>query len=351
MPISVKQDSYAHSGLEVYLTKEPEVEVKIGDSEDSEENKDEASTKDSNSDSELNSDEKFKLLNGETVQIDYYDEMFDNSYEYDYEDISCNASVSMPRVDKNFYKGKKLALLKKWQAPEQKLKWKDLEKVIVGFITEQSYSEDGVDLKIAGITKLLDQEKEFNFSQRKISEILTEMIEAAGLKADVNPKGLKDDVIDYTNISSSGSSGGMSSTGSASIDEAVKNAIAGKTNDLEKAKAIDAAFKNHVIYILYPDCEHSDLEAAWKDGTLNCADGANVLCAMFLAGGLNAVIMHIPAELTQGYGHYIVKVTINGQVYYTDNAASSGSHTSRPFGEVWLGQTSGEEVGTKIPMS
>ena len=28
MAISVKQDSYAHSGLEVYLTKEPEVEVK-----------------------------------------------------------------------------------------------------------------------------------------------------------------------------------------------------------------------------------------------------------------------------------------------------------------------------------
>lgn len=347
MVISVKQDSYAHSGLEVYLTKEPEVEVKkIGESEDSEENKENTSTDDS--DSELNSDEKFKLLNGETVQIDYYDEMFDNSYEYDYEDISCNASVSMPRVDKNFYKGKKLALLKKWQAPKQKLKWKDYEKVIIGFITEQSYSEEGVQLKIAGITKLLDQEKEFNFSQRKISEILTEMIEAAGLKADVNPEGLKDDVIDYTNISSSGSSGSMSSTGSATIDEAVKSAIAGKTDALSKAKAIDAAFKNHIIYDLYYNCEHSDLDAAWKDGTLNCADGANVLCAMFIAGGLNATILHIPPELTQGYGHYIVKVTINGQVYYTDNAASSGSHTSRPFGEVWLGATSGTEVGTKI---
>lgn len=347
MSISVKPDSDSISGLEVYLTKEPKVEVKkINGSEGSEKNTDETSREDS----ELNSDEKFRLLNGETVQIDYYAGMFDNSYEYDYQDISCNASVSMPSVDKNFYKGKKLALLKEWQAPEQKLKWKDLEKVIIGFITEQSYSEEGVSLKIAGITKLLDQEKEFNFSQRKISEILTEMIEAAGLKADVNPKGLKDEVIDYTNISSSGGSGSMSSTGSATIDEAVKNAIAGKTSDLEKAKAIDSSFKSHIIYDLYSDCEHSDLESAWKDGTLNCADGANVLCAMFLAGGLNAVIVHVPPELTQGYGHYIVKVTIKGQVYYTDNAASSGNHTSRPFGEVWLGATSGEEVGTKIPM-
>ncbi len=320
MPISVKQDSYAHSGLEVYLTKEPEVEVKkIGDSEDSEENKDDTSTSDSNSDSELNSDEKFRLLNGETVQIDYYDDMFDNSYEYDYEDISCNANVSMPRVDKNFYKGKKLALLKKWQAPEQKLKWKDLEKVIVGFITEQTYSEDGVDLKIAGVTKLLDQEKEFNFSQRKISEILTEMIEAAGLKADVNPKGLKDDVIDYTNVSSSGDSS-SSEFGYSSIPDLAKQVCKGKTTDRDKAQAIHTYIRDHVDYPpdpIYEDHKKCPKEAL-ASGICNCCDRARIGHEMANAVGLENQGVHG----TGSCGHVWIQYKINGQWVDSDPGVS-----------------------------
>ncbi len=340
MVISVKQDSHSLSGLEVYLTKEPEVEIKkISNSLDSDDN----NFADNNSD--FNSDEKFKLLNGETVQIDYYDEMFDNSYEYDYQDISCNANVSMPRVDNNFFKGKKLSLLKEWENPNEKLQWKNLKKVITGFITEQSYTEEGVTLKIAGITKLLDQEKQFSFTQQKISVILKEMIESAGLKAEIDVKGLDDKLIDYTNISSSGSGGSVSSTGSATLDEVVKNAIKGKTTDLEKAKAIDSAFKSHVYYAYYSDCHFSDLEEAWNNAHLNCADGANVLCAMFLAAGLQAVIIHIT-------NHYIVKVTINGKSYLTDSSGAEGSHNKRAFGDVFTydGNTNGSEVGTRIPM-
>lgn len=104
MSINVKQDSKSYSGLEVYLTKEPKVEVKKISYSDSDDDSKEEKT----NDSELNGDEKFRLLNGEITQIDYYDDMFDNSYEYDYQDISCNANISMPRVDKNFIKEKSI---------------------------------------------------------------------------------------------------------------------------------------------------------------------------------------------------------------------------------------------------
>lgn len=334
MVISVKQDSYAHSGLEVYLTKEPEVEVKkIGESGDSEENKENTSTDDSNS--ELNSDEKFKLLNGETVQIDYYDEMFDNSYEYDYEDISCNASVSMPRVDKNFYKGKKLALLKKWQAPEQKLKWNDLEKVIIGFITEQSYTKNGVNLKIAGITKLLDQEKQFTFTQQKISEILKEMIESAGLKADINVEGLDDKVIDYTNISSSGGSGDAPGIGNAEIDDLVKKWCSGKTSDLEKAEAIHAGLRDEVgiIYQHYYNSKYHTPESCLKHAHspgLNCGDTAILTTACMKSGGLNAYIV-----LRCDSAHYFTVIEIGGTKYYSDLTWSEGARSQRAFNDTW----------------
>ena len=307
----------AKSGLEVYETTDSNVE----------------------SVSENSEKEGYVLHNGDITEIAYFDEMISNSFEQDYEDISSNGSVTLLTVNqKRFYKGKKV-LLKKAYSPK---KWDDLDNCLMGFITEQSYSEDDVEIKISGMDILLEQEKEFSFTNRKISEILTEMIESAGLKADIDVDGLKDEVISYSNKSdttSSSSNNSMSSTGSSTIDEAVQNAIQGKTTDLEKAKAIDSAFKNHIIYKLYSDVHHPDLNDAWNNW-LNCADGANVLCAMFISAGLNAVIVHVPPELTQGYGHYIVKLTINGKTYYTDNAANTGSHTSRPFGEVWLGQTS-----------
>lgn len=312
----VAQDSLARSGIEIYKTKDSNIE-KVSDEEDR---------------------EGFVLHNGTITEISYFDEMFNNSFEYDYEDISNGGSVSLPEVDETkFYKGQKILLKKAWNAN----KWDDLEDCLLGFITEQSYTEDSVEIKISGMSKLLEQKKEFSFTKTKISVILKEMIETAGLKAEIDTKGLNDVAIDYSNVSGGGGSDLNQSTGSASIDEAVKNAIRGKTDDLEKAKAIDKAFKSHVIYKYYFDVHHPDLDEAWSNAHLNCADGANVLCAMFIAGGLIAVIVHTS-------GHYIVKLTIKGKTYYTDNAANSGNHTTRQFGEVWRGITSGSEVGTKI---
>lgn len=347
-------------GLEVYTTT---------DKDEEEKKKEEEKNKDSEKESDSTSDKKeedkteeiispeigeegntFKLENAPIKQINYIGELYSDSFEQDYTDISSNASISVPITYlKYFYKGRKVCL-KKGIQNDTKYKWKDMKSAVLGFVTEITYNNIKVDVRINGMDKLLDVEKQFTFKQTKRSEIVTKIIEAAGLKADVNVKGLVDDVTDFTNVSSSGSSDNTSgqSTGSATIDEAVENAIKGITDPLAKAKAIDKAFKSHVIYDLYWDCNYpNDLDAAWKDGTLNCADGANILCAMFLKAGLSAVILHVPEEYSEGYGHYIVKVTIGGKEYFTDNAASSGSHTSRPFGEVF-GQPIGSEVGTRI---
>ena len=143
-------------------------------------------------------------------------------------------------------------------------------------------------------------------------------------------------------------------TGSTSMDKAVDKAIKGKTTALSKAKAIDKAFKNHVIYKLYSDAQKTrtgkkSFESAWKKNHLNCADGANLLCAMFIYAGITATILHIPKGGASWAGHYIVRVKINGKYYYTDNSANTGHHTSKPFGKVWNGRTKHDKnMGTLI---
>ena len=288
---------------------------------------------------EVDPQTNFVLQNGETLSVDYIGELYSDSFESDYQDISANSSVSVPsEYLKHFFKGKKCCLKKGWGI----LRWDNEEdNALMGFITELTWNRDKIDIKISGMDKLMDVEAEFEFTQTRRSEVVRQIIEASGLKAKVDATGLIDDIIDFSTKSSSGEDESGESTGSASLDAAVEEAIKGKKTPLDKAKAIDKKFKNHVFYSYYWDVHHPDLEEAWKNAHLNCADGANVLCAMFIKGGLKAVIVHVP-------DHYIVKVTIDGKAYYTDNAAADGAHTTRPFGEVWRGNTSGTVVGTRI---
>ena len=343
--------SLSKAGLEVYTT-EPMVKKESGKNVDlkklaekvagdaASETKEKKETTDNNADPSTN----FTLENGETKQIDYVGELYSDSYEMDYTEISSNSSVSVPIKYVNlFFKGKKVALKKAWQ--NGVLNWEYMETAILGFVTEFTWNKDKADIKISGMDKLMEVDYTFEFTQTKRSEVVKQIIEASGLKAKVDVTGLVDDVIDFKTSSESDSGGGGESTGSATVDEAVENAIKGKTSCLDKAKAIYEAFKAHVIYSYYFDCKYSTVDAAWKAVHLNCADGANVLCAMYLKAGLKAEIQHTPGE--DGKGHYIVRVTCDGKSYSTDNAASSGQHTSHPFGSVW-GPSTGSTVGTKI---
>ena len=145
--------------------------------------------------------EGFTLHQGEILETYYYGGFFDVECESDYEDINNSGSISLPSVDKDrFYKGVRVLLRKGWENIGEHIDSLKLEEVLLGFITEQTYNEDSVELKLSGMTKLLEQEYKFNFTQKKISEILEEMIKTAGLVPKVDPTGLDDMVIDYTNI-------------------------------------------------------------------------------------------------------------------------------------------------------
>ena len=163
-------------------------------------------------------------------------------------------------------------------------------------------------------------------------------------------KAYKDATEKAEKSSTTSSKSSSKSTGSKTIDKVVDNAIKGKSKALDKAKAIDKAFKNHIIYSFYYDANKtkgktSNFESAWKNAHLNCADGANILSAMFRYAGLTATIIHTKHSKA---GHYIVRLTIDGKYYYTDNAAKSGRKTTRSFGKVWEGITKGTNKGTIV---
>ena len=356
--VEPKAYSLARVGLELYETDEENYKpyVPTGNTNATEEDEEKEDSEDSEEDTNTVEDENaeneddenlagFSLHMGEILKIFYHGDCNKISFESNYKDMSDGGSINVDEVDlKNSYKGVRVKLVSEWEEYGKSLKWEDLEQALLGFIIEQTFSDYETEIKLAGMTKTLEINYKFDFKQMLRSEIINQVILTAGLVPCINVEGLDDDITDFTNISSSGSSddGDMSSTGSATIDEAVKNAIKGKSGCLEKAKAIDKAFKSHVTYQYYYNVHHPDLDEAWKNANLNCADGANILSAMFRAAGIKATILHTT-------NHYIVRVTCDGKDYYTDNAANSGNHTTRPFGEVYGDDPStGSEIGAKI---
>lgn len=297
----IAQDSLARSGLEIYKTKDSNVE-KVSDEEDK---------------------EGLVLQNGTITEINYFDEMFSNSFDYDYEDISSNGSVKLPSVDDTiFYKGKKILLKKEWN-PQ---KWEDLKNCLLGFITEQKYSEDGVEIKISGMSKLLDQKKEFSFTKTKRSKILKNIIESAGLKANINTKGLKDEKINYRNVSSSGTS----FSGSEQVNSLVQRAVGNETDDYKKMELINKEVNNVLTYSNYPCSKCSTPEEVLSKKKVNCADTSLLECACMKAANLNATVVH-------GCNHFWTVVTINGKEYACD------ATNSRGIGYVWNCKTRNSE--------
>lgn len=335
------------SGFEVYETEKKD---KDKDKEkDSKKSKEKDSSKTSSSSSEDISDaekdlQKFVAMNGEIKEIAYYDEMYENGFDEDYEGMSNNGSVSFPEVDTSrFFKGKKICL-KKANDTGTPLKWDDLTVCLLGFIGEQTFSRDSVDIKLVGMSKLLDQEKHFTFTKTKRSKILKEMIEAAGLKCKIDVTGLKDDVIDYTNVSSSGSSG-TTGIGDAEIDELVAKWCEGKTSDLEKAKAIHAGLRDEVgiYYDKYYDSKyHTPKKCLENHKHLNCGDTAILTTACMKSGGLKAYIV-----LRCDSAHYFTVIEIDGTKYYSDLTWSQGQKSQRAWNDTWEHNKCGNKYDLK----
>lgn len=318
MPVTF---TLSHAGLEVYTT--------------TTEKKDLISLSSDTSDTSTN----FKLQNGETTQIDYIGELYSDNFEQDYTDISSNASIVLPMDYYSIiYKGKKVAL-KKGNVTQ----WDKMNTAVLGFITEISYTKDKIDVKINGMDKLLEQSKKFSFTKTKRSKIIKKIIESVGLKAKVDPTGLKDDVIDFTNVSSDNESAGSSSELAGgegkTIDELVAKIVGNETDDLKKCKLVHGWLQENVQYSSY-ECSnyHSAEECLNNKGHLNCADTARLTRAMMASAGLKCYVVH----RTYNGGHFWTVIEIDGKKYASDQTGSGSE-----FNTVWKadGRTSVSDGG------
>lgn len=331
--------SLSKAGLEVYTT-EP-MTKESDESKKDKNNKKESSdttkdTQDTASNSTIDSSTNFTLENGKTKQIDYVGELLSDSFEMDYAELSSNSSVTVPIKYVNlFFKGKKVALKKALQ--DGSLNWKDMETIVLGFVTELNWNKEKADIKISGMDKLMEVDKQFTFKQTKRSEIIKQIIEASGLKAKVDTTGLVDDVIDFTNVSSSknssGSSSGLKGGQGKTIDELVAKWVGNETNDLKKAKLIHNGLRDDVVicWIEYNDSRYGTPENCLENHMhLNCGDTAILTTACMLSGGLNAYI-----ALRCDSKHYVTVIEIGGEKYYSDLTGSTGVPSTRQFNEVW----------------
>ena len=343
IPIHIKPEQYSISRtlLEVYKTDEENWEPYVpnsGETEEKEEETEETEEEEEEEEEETDN-EGFTLHQGEILETYYYGRFTELNTEHDYSDMNNNGSIKLPEtIDLDrFYKGVRLCVRKTWEKEGETTELDDLVEILKGFITEESFAQSGMSLSISGMTKLLEQNYKFSFTQMKRSDILKEVIKTAGLKPVVNPEGLLDEVIDFTNISSDGDDededAASDATNAPSIEAMVKKAIKGKKGARAKAEAIYSAMVNHLVYQYYGCSQYpGDPEAAWKDGAVNCADSTNIGCVAYRKAGLKARAIHGP-------NHFWCEVNIDGQWVASDVTGSEGAHCVRPLGKVYAGLT------------
>ena len=320
------------SGLEVYTTEEVEEEE---EEKTPSKKKDEEEEEEEDETVETDTVTNFKLCKGEINHIDYIGDIYSDSYEEDYSDISSNASISVPITYLNYmFKGRRAALRKGWQEDDN-YTWEKMSTSVTGFITEITWNNVKVDLRISGMDKLMDETKQFNFEQQKRSEIVKQIIESVGLKAKVDVTGLEDDICDFTNESSSGddedSEGGYSGEVSDDIAKAAKQICKGKKTCLEKAKAIWKWCHDNMTYQGYSNSQKG-AEICFKERSGNCCDHANVVVQMLKAVNVKCAYEH--SGSCYGTGHVWAVADCGGKTYRID-----ASVKSRGFDQVGNGCT------------
>ena len=344
--------------FEVYKTDEENFEpyVPKGSTEDSEETEEVETTDEENEEEEEEEEEededdesnKFKLHQGEILEKYYYTELTGMEVSYDYTDISNTGSVNLPFTDTNLsqcYLGVRTLLRKDWETYGENKSYKELPEANLGFITDESFSDELTKLSISGMTKLLEQKYEFNFTQMKRSDIIREIIKTAGLKDNVDAEGLLDEVIDYTNVSSSDSDSDSSADNSnlpAETCAAAKKIVKGKKGDKAKAQALYDWIDANMKYYNYNNSHfnqqtiYADVKANLGAHRWNCCDHAHLSVAFLRCVGIKANYMH-------GHGHVWAVAYLNGQRVMFDPLG----YQSRPMGQAWGGNsgTESESIG------
>ena len=162
---------------------------------------------------------------------------------------------------------------------------------------------------------------------------MKKIIESAGLKCKIELDGLKDDVIDYTNVSSSGSSNN-NITGE--IADKAHEICQGLTSDLEKAKAIWKWCHDNLKYVGYSNSRRG-ADGCYKKKGGNCCDHAHVVVEMLKAENIKAAYKH-SSSCYGGRGHVWACAYCDGKWYDID-----ASVKSRGFNQVGEGCTASRQ--------
>lgn len=324
---------------EPYIPMGGDSSEKDEDKEKKEEKKEE--TEEEEETEETSEEEKpFDYQLGEILEEYYYGTFTNIDYEFDYEDISSSINISIPNQTNGlrFYKGVQGQFFSGWFNDETVVTMEDIPLVNRLFIEDLTFSEDGTQLSCKGADVLLEEEYQFEFTQMKRSKILEEMIKTAGLEPVVDPTGLIDDVIDYTNVSKSDDdSGSGADSDSTDLNKLVKNAIKGKKGKREKAEAVHNALRDSCIkYKTYNNFNYKTVKECWEhrqNPGLNCGDTSQLTVGAMKIAGLKAETL-----LTNDSAHFITR--IEGQ-WFSDLVWSEGACSKRPFDATYHNYRSG----------
>lgn len=196
-----------------------------------------------------NTGDGFHYHTGPVKEIKQYKDIYDVDWGDDYEGFNGEASLSIPYRKKDMqwlYKGVRCQLFVTRMINEND----PLTKSFLGFIKDISFSESGVDLQLVSYSILLETPLQLEYKQLPRSQILANVIKSAGLIPQVDPTGLKDELIDWSSVeststsSSSTDSSGVTGDGSMTEDEI--NKLASKVRYVHMGSGHDPkkGFKN-----------------------------------------------------------------------------------------------------------
>lgn len=318
----------------------------------------------------LQTDSKFLLEYGKYIRRHFMNNVSKMDYDSDYEQIENNGSCSLTFLDTELYSiylGKHLLFHKDWLKPGRKENIAYTYIVHEGWITEETFSDDLVNLKVSGMTKFLEKKYAFEFRQMPRSFILSEVIATAGLNAQINTDGLEDDIINYSNSGSDSDSEDSDSedtdTTTSSDDDSLPQGVSGYygvrsnsdinpkivalaqkickglTTDYDKAQAIAKwiAYNIKYPYPNYSGRVKACIEVV-RSGYANCYDHASL--GYELATSVN-VKARIGSTVNHAFAEYLVEIDGKKQWVVSDPGSNGYnwklgklSGSTEPYGQL-----------------
>lgn len=323
-----------------------------------------------NLDTILSNNETFTLHQGKVLETYTYNNLFSIEWSKDYDGVSGEARVTIPfhKQDLNYiYKGVR-CLIRCDRYNYNEILTAPVSETFECFVTDVKISQNSLEISLSSFDKLLEQQVQVSFSQMLRSQIIKEVIKMSGFKPIINIKGLKDEVMDYTNVSSnknnsnsdnstgeplfgndctptnsmacmSGGHQGNAGTGKNFDSCWNKKGYAKKgTNYYEWAqqfndvKSMLIAFRKRWHYISYWN-NRSCPEKVFAQGGGNCYDSCRTVLVLCMSRGFPCVI--VTGNINAG-GHGWNCIKVNGEwktfdMCYTSRMGQKGNTNEAGF--------------------